>query len=422
MKSFSVLILSTLSFLIFVNQSKAQFQVDAQFRSRFEFRDGYRQLQPSNAAPSFIISQRSRLSFGYQSEKLKLKFSPQDVRVWGDEQNSSSTGVFGDNASLDMFEAYAEIRLDSSFYISVGRQELCYDNERLLAKRDWNQNGLSYDAIVLKIKLNAWDIHAGSTWNSLSETSANNLYLPDRIKSLNYLWIHRKFNNNIQLSFTHITSGVTETDSTNTLHFRQTTGVYSEYKSEKWNYRADFYYQYGKNKTANTINAFLADADISYKFGHLNPGIGLSYLSGNSNSGSKTDQLFDVLYGLRHRYFGTMDYFINFPANTKNGGLADLYAYVKYGISKQISIKNTGNYFQLAQTNSATPANKNLGYENDLELNYKFNEWGTVKTAYMFFLPTESLKTMQAQSNVKFQQFIFLELMINTCLFIQKLK
>lgn len=417
---FKLPLIITVIFLFVVLETRAQFKIEAQYRPRFELRDGYRKLATDGSVPTVVISQRTRLSFSYESEKLKLKLTPQDVRVWGDEQLASSTGVYGDNASIDLFEAYAEMRIGNLGWLSVGRQQLVYDFERLLAARNWNQNGMAYDAIVLKLGINQWNIHAGSSWNSLDATLSDNLYLPDRIKSLNYLWANRKFSDQLNFSFLHIASGVTETDSTNTLHFRQTTGINAEYKWNNLKLRGNAYYQYGKNNTGTTVSAFLIDADAGYNIGNITPGVGLSYLSGNNDPDGSTDKLFDVLYGARHRYFGHMDYFRDFAKHTKEGGLADFYAYLKYEFSKTISLTNIGHYFLLAQTNALTPNDKYLGYENELMLNYKFNDWGTIKSGYVFYLPTESFKTLQGVSNDKFSQFFYLELTLKPTLFKQK--
>jgi hypothetical protein len=403
-------------------ESQAQFKIDAQYRPRFDVRDGYRKLATEGSTPSVIISQRTRLSFSYITEKLKLKFTPQDVRVWGDEKLASSTGVYGDNASIDLFEGYAEIKMGDVGWISVGRQQLMYDHQRLLSVRNWNQNGITYDAVVFKFGISQWDIHAGSSWNSLDATLSGNLYLPNRIKSLNYLWVNRKFSDQLNFSFLHIASGVTETDNTNTLYFRQTTGIYTEYNNNGLKLWGNIYYQYGKNNTGKHVSAFLIDADAGYNTGNLTPGIGLSYLSGNNDPGGSTDKLFDVLYGARHRYFGHMDYFSDFAKHTEEGGLADYYFYLKYKFSKTVTLANIGHYFRLAQTNTNTPNDKNLGYENELMLTYKFNDWGSIKSGYVFYLPTESFKTLQGVSNDKFSQFFYLELTLKPTLFKQETK
>ncbi len=398
---------------------QAQFSIDAYMRPRFEFRNGYRDPISANLQPAFIISQRTRLSLNYTNDKLTLKLSPQDVRVWGDEQLASSTGLYGDNASLDLHEAYAQISLMSQLKLKLGRQEFAYDHERLLGKRNWNQNGLSYDAVLCTYDTNNYNIHLGFSWNSLTSATFDNIYLPERIKSLNFLWLKYSINKNLNLSLTQIASGVSETDSTNNLHFRQTTGFYSEYKSSGFNYKIDFYYQYGKNNSGQNVLAFLTDIDLSYICTNTKTGFGISMLSGDNNLNDNTDKLFSVLYGARHRYFGHMDYFRDFNSHTKQGGLIDLYGYFEYNICKNISIKNTGHYFNLAQTNSLTPTNKALGYENEIELKYKMNNNINIKASYLFYLPTDNFKQLKNKEILNFQQFTFIEITINPKIFDQ---
>lgn len=400
----------------------AQFNVQAELRNRFELRDGYRSLSNEGATPAGLIWQRTRISFSYETENFKLKLTPQDVRLWGDESQRSSTGVFGDDASLELFEGYAELKLGTLGWVSVGRTQLKYDNQRLLAARNWNYNGLTYDAVLFKLNASDWDIHLGSTWNSLAEASTDNLYPPNWIKNLNFLWANHAFGENITLSFLHTAVGTTQTDTTNTLNYKHTSGFYYTYKNKGLNLWGDMYYQYGKTKTGMDVNAWLFAFDGSYKTGNFTPGIGVTLLSGNSKTGTKqsTENLFDIHYGARHRFYGFMDYFRNFTSYTNQGGLADYYYYLDYKFSKSVSIRNIGHYFQLAQTNPTTPSDKNMGYENDLVLKYKFNDWGTLEVGYIFYLPTETLKTIQGIDNAGLQQFIYVQLTLLPTLYQQQ--
>lgn len=395
----------------------AQFSVDAQYRNRFELRDGYKKLAAESTTPAVFISQRTRLSFSYENELLKLKFTPQDVRVWGDEQISSSTGVFGDYASLDLFEAFVQIKTSEKSWLSVGRQQLVYDNQRILAARNWNQNGIAYDAVVYKWNSEGWEVHAGSSWNSTGENTADNFYDPKRIKSLNFVWAKHRISESWDFALSHIASGATKAETENKLYFRQTSGVYSNYKKSGLTILGNFYYQFGKNNMGENVSAWLADADFSYQMGKVTPGVGVSYLSGNSHVNGKTDHLFDVLYGGRHRFFGGIDYFSSFSSHTKQGGLTDCYFYVDLKLSPKTSLKNTGHYFSLAQTNENTPADKRLGYENDIVLKNKFSNWGALEYGYSFFLPANSLKTIQNVPDTKFSQFLYLQLTITPVLF-----
>lgn len=403
-------------------QSQAQFDIEAQLRSRAELRDGYQKLSPEGANPAILVSQRTRLSFSYSSPLLKLKITPQDVRLWGD-QSKMNNGV-GDNPSLDLFEAYAELKLSKNAMISAGRQQLSYDSRRLLGDRNWNQNGISYDAVVLKVKPGALNLHAGASWNTLIEAPSENPYPASRIKSLNFIWLNRSFGKSLNVSLLHISSGVTRSDTSNLLNFRHTTGVFAEYKGEIARAWGNVYYQYGKNQKGNQLNALLLDADLSFKAGRITPGLGISYLSGNKQlpSQSGEDHLFDVLYGNRHRYFGFMDYFRTFANDTKQGGLVDYYLWLDYKFSEKLSIRNTLHSFALAQTNPSTPESPELGLENDLIARYRFASWGELECGYCFFVPTDNLRELQSVENANFSQFLYVQLILTPSLFSQQPK
>lgn len=409
---FSTMLLNTLP-------ASAQFTLDAQLRPRFEIRNGYQKMLPVGAVPSVMISQRSRFNFTYQTRNLKLKFTPQDVRIWGDEQIANTTGVFGDYASLDAHEAYAEFAIRRSLWISVGRQELVYDNMSLLSNRNWNQNGISSDAVVLKKVYRGWSAHLGGTWNTLKESTSNNYFPKDRLKTLSYLWLNKQLKNGIRLSLIHAASGITETDTTNTLQFRHTSGFYAQYQKRYLYAQGNVYYQYGRNQRGIPVSAWMADADVSRRFGIMTAGVGLGYVSGNKTKPEEmiTDRHFYELYRAKHMYFGFMDYFTNVPVQNKQGGLADLYWYLQFRLSQRLSVKNTMHYFSLAQTNPNTPDKKHLGFENDLIFTYRFADWGTLEAGYLFFLPTESLTELQGVKNPKFPQFTYLMLSITPVMF-----
>lgn len=405
-------------FLLIPINSSAQIKLDAQLRNRFEFREGYQKLAAAGSVPAVLVSQRTRLTFSYDTEQLKIKIAPQDVRLWGDDPNISGTGV-GDNATIGLFEGYAELRLSNWGWLSAGRQQLIYDKEWIFSARNWNQNGIAYDAAVLKMKLCDWNLHFGSSWNTLKEGSSDNHYPPDRIKSLNYLWLNRKVAQFLNLSLLHVASGKTKSDTENKLFFRQTSGLFAEYKKGNFTVWGNSYYQYGLNQQGKRVSASLTDLDASYQLGSIRVGSGFAILSGNKfiGEGQAKDRLFDMLYGARHRYFGFLDYFSNFSTHTNQGGLADYFAYLDINISKNVNLKNISHYFRLDQTNPLTGGNKNLGFENDLVVVYKFSNWGTIESGFLFFLPTETLKAIQNVPDSKFSKFIYFQMTISPTMY-----
>lgn len=154
--------------------AKAQLSLTGQLRTRTELRDGYGTLETSGSQPAFLTSQRARLNFNYRSPRVIFQASVQDVRVWGAD---ASTINNADGSRLSIHEAWAEIILanakDTSFahpavqYFSVriGRQELIYDDQRLLGNLDWLQQARRHDAVVFKLLHKGWQADLGAAFN-----------------------------------------------------------------------------------------------------------------------------------------------------------------------------------------------------------------------------------------------------------------
>lgn len=392
----------------------AQFALEGQLRPRFEFRNGYQKLIPEGSVPAFMISQRSRLAFSYKNDWLRVKVVPQDVRIWGDEQNANTSGVFGDAASLDMHEALAEIKILPMASVVIGRQELVYDNQSILSNRNWNQNGIATDAVLLRMKAGNWNVHLAGSWNTQKDTPKNHYFLSDRLKTLNFAWLNRSFRRGFNLSLLHIASGVTENDSSNHIRFRQTSGFFATYHYRGFFAVGNLYYQYGLNKQGNTVSAWLADAEVKRAFGILTPSLGVGFLSGNTSipTTGETDHLFDDIYRSKHKFFGFMDFFSHLPTATGQGGLLDVYGALDFRLMRKVYVRNTLHWFRLAEVNPLTPGKPDLGIENDLVFSYRQKDQVLWELGYLLFQPTENLKTLQGVPNGKTAHYVYLMLTI----------
>ncbi|WP_198170184.1 alginate export family protein [Mucilaginibacter arboris] len=155
-------------------QSSAQISLIGQLRPRAEYRDGYGTLEPETSKPAGFVSQRVRLIFNYKSSRVIFQTSIQDVRIWGQDASSISNA---DGNKLFVHEAWAELVLankkDTSFKkppvdylgLKIGRQEIVYDDSRLLGNFDWQQQGRRHDAVVLKMLNKGWQVDLGAAYN-----------------------------------------------------------------------------------------------------------------------------------------------------------------------------------------------------------------------------------------------------------------
>ncbi|MCG7855815.1 alginate export family protein [Flavihumibacter sediminis] len=174
-------------------QLEAQLSLTAQIRPRFEVRNGFGTLPLKGSTPAAFMSQRSRLAINYASPKLVLRYALQDVRLWGQDASTISNA---DGNRLGTHEAWAELILadakDSSgssavdmFSIRVGRQELVYDDQRLLGNLDWLQQGRRHDALVFKLMDGGWQADLGLAFNQHTDAFAYNgtAYTPANVSA-----------------------------------------------------------------------------------------------------------------------------------------------------------------------------------------------------------------------------------------------
>ncbi|UFH55048.1 alginate export family protein [Spirosoma sp. KNUC1025] len=160
--------------LTLYSAAQAQFSLVGQLRTRTELRNGLGNLAPKDAPSAFFTSQRTRLTFGYKWDRVQFQTAVQDIRVWGQD---ASTINNTDGNRFMVHEAWAEITLANSadttikfkalqnLSLKIGRQELVYDDVRLLGNLDWLQQGRRFDAALLKGQHLGWAMDLGVGFN-----------------------------------------------------------------------------------------------------------------------------------------------------------------------------------------------------------------------------------------------------------------
>lgn len=172
------------------HKSSAQFALTGQLRDRAEVRKGFGNVLPENSVPASFISQRARLNFGYKWDRLNFGATIQDVRVWG--QDASSITITDGNR-LMLHEGWAEIILSNkadttikfklldNLSLKIGRQELVYDDARLIGNLDWLQQGRRFDMALLKTVHKGWQVDIGYAYNQNAENFAGIYYTPGNV-------------------------------------------------------------------------------------------------------------------------------------------------------------------------------------------------------------------------------------------------
>ncbi len=394
--------------LSFTNKAVAQFSISAELRPRFEMDNGT--IKPLNDSIStfYFAITRSRIRFDFEKEKYQMRFSLQDVRVWGNGDVYTSTGMFASTSSLDIYEAWFRLKLGEKSNLTIGRQELKYDDQRLISWRNWSQYGLSYDAVVYSYKNKGWNLNAGVSYNNMINLQSGKPVDDDElfnhnnlIKTLNFINLRKKINDHISASATVIGAGYTNESQPGTIYMTATYGLWSGLKFDGFDAIVNVYFQNGHAQSGKKVSAYMLTLSPGYKVGKFRLGAGLDYISGddaNSNDFGKKEKTFNKMYGAVFKYYGWMNYFTYMKASTKNGGLTDIYPNIKFMINNKHAIDAFYHFFSLANNvalGSDIIDDKNLGSELDLRYTYKIMPELNLQAGFSCYFVTESLEKIK---------------------------
>lgn len=412
-----IFLMTFLAVQVFVYQAMAQLSVNGQLRTRTELRSGQGSPINKDSTAAFFTSQRTRVSLGYSTYRLKVGVTLQDVRVWGQDVSSFNRTTTANNNGLMLHEAWAELGLTDTINkkqnlaLKIGRQELVYDDHRLLGNLDWTQQGRRHDAAVLKYTTGAWMLHLGLAFNQNNEKAQGTIYNEtspgnytdntnggNMYKSFQYLYVGRKLKEG-NVSF------LAFADQFNQFHYsttsvltwdlgtwtRYTTGLYLNNNFGKLGVVATAYYQGGKTSTGLDVSAALLSLATQYNFSKkFGVGPGFDYTTGGSNTTKSST--FDPLYGTPHKFWGLMDYF--YVANGFGGkGLQDYYLKSKWKPTSTFQLAFDLHQFYSASNvyASGSKLTRDFGTELDMVGTYTMTKTIGFELGYSHFASTSTL-------------------------------
>ncbi|HLG40009.1 MAG TPA: alginate export family protein [Chitinophagaceae bacterium] len=407
------------------------FHINGEVKSRYEYRNGFGQMRPasgtSHKAASFV-SQRSRLSLLYANppKKLRLGASMQDVRNWGvtDQLN------IGDKNNFSLHEFWGELLLSNLFSIKTGRQELNYDNSRILGNVDWVQQARSFDLALMKYEDTAKNIkiHSGFGLNTKSETLVNEVYDANNYKALQFFWLNKKFKN-INASFLFLNNGLEHTvnpslpvtTDNRKISYSQTFGFRFEFLRGKFDINTEGYYQGGKtveNKKVDSWNLGIEFITKPSKIVSLLAGA--EWLSGTDlHETDGKNHSFNPFYGTNHKFNGSMDYFFVGGRWNNNVGLEDYYSAIRFQ-KNRFNAELITHVFRSAVkvVLNNTSLQKYLAVETDISGGYKLSDIITLQAGFSFLSASSTLEFLTSgSSKTKLNTWGWTQLIIKPNLF-----
>jgi len=379
------------------NLPDKRIKIDVELRPRAEYRDGYSQIPNDTTVGTGLVTQRTRLGFNFVwDNRIALQVTIQDARVWGGIDPKGQTGT------VALFEAYAEPTLYPGLSMRIGRQRLIYDNQRLFAENDWRVTGASYDAMTFKYVNTKLNTDLVMAFNQTSERLFGTGYYPSGWSNFKYLGMHflkYNFNDKFSLTSMQAVDGNQITNKDEKTNFRFTDGGRLEYTSGSWYATFCGYYQWGSNKTGQKLNAWYVQPEVKYEVPYnFTIRAGAEIFSGGNISGTgSTDKSFVPLYGVAHRFNGTLDLIATFPTDLGNAGLINPYLFLIKNIGKKVELRCDLHTFSNKETyvKSGKSYGKYLGFENDWTFTYKPNSFTTLLAGVSWADVTETLATIK---------------------------
>lgn len=379
---------------------ESRWHVMGQVRPRGEFRNGYRVLPTDEADDGvFFISQRSRLGATYSSDpRLSMSVILQDVRTWGDEAGTA-TDYSADN--FDIFRAFVDLKPDTLWTLRIGRQELGYDEERILGDGDWAQQGRSHDAIRAMYDNGRQAAHVAVAHHEQGEPLRHVTYTNiGTYRDLALVWARYQGAHGsisaLALYDTYEDSG-SEILPAGVPVDRWTMGGRIEGRTGHTHGRAEAYWQTGNRHRGTLradVSAYMFALEADQDFSKTNVMLWYDHLSGDEHPTDTDIEWFDPPYATGHRFYGWADYFLNIPVDTYGRGLRNLALKVKTPLPRASTLDVQLHYFWLAQEYplGVEDPNSALGFEGDLMITVPVMQYVRIQGGYSYVHPTEFTK------------------------------
>lgn len=369
---------------------------------------GYKTPQAINENTLVYATQRTRINAQLNIDNVGCYVSLQDVRMFGDDDNFSGSGTYGNTQSVSIHQAWTKINMSEKLAVKVGRQLFTYDDQRILSSRNWNDYQVTYDALRMEYHTTKSRVHLVLSYNAESKSDLN--YSDQKFKLLDF--VHYQYvTGDFSFSGIALLSGNTLSDSTSRLFVRGTYGLNGVYHSDVSTLRTSVYYQHNLSEYGGEVAAWCFSVFVQQKLSsRWKVGLGFDFLSGDENPDDSQTSTFDILYGRRHGWYGYMDYF----SNTPQQGLQDFMMKVSFSPIRNLEAQLDGHYFTIDKKLYLNDQeyNKNLGQELDLTVKWHFHQRAVLQCGYSVYNTSSTLKRIKEQDGTSIKQPGFMYVMV----------
>ena len=424
-KWFCTVLALLFSFGLKAQQADNEFSLDAQLVTRGEYRmGGFRPDSLDNERISQFVIGKYRLTADYKRSWLEVKLSPQFSGIWGQA-----------SAGISLYEGWAQMHTKNGLFLKIGRQELDYDDGRIIGNDDWTMTAPTHDVLKLGYEGESHKVHLFAAYNQDPDNVDNGGVIYSGglqpYKTMQTLWYHYdtpKKMFGISLLGMNIGMQSARDDKPFETYYQQLVGTYMVFSPKYFSLEGAFYYQMGKEEHGIPIDAFMGSAKLnvvpSEKYNFF---AGYDYLSGDNYFNIPPDgdiglvyhdkvRGFSTLFGSHHQFYGAMDFFY---VSTYYGGftpgLQNLYVGGNVNPINDLNINAAYHYYAIA-TDLPYVNTKTLGHEVEISTSYTFKQFASVSAGYTFMHGSETMEMLNRISNERQLHWAWLMLSINPTL------
>ncbi|WP_071146743.1 alginate export family protein [Bacteroides ihuae] len=409
-KTDKVIIAVSLLFIATTVAEAQELSINAELRPRAEYRSGYSTPITDAVSPGGFMLQRTRLGFEFKNAYVKTHLTLQDARTFGESSITSEAAA--SSGALSVYEAWAEVVLIPGGTVTIGRQTLAYDDNRLFSASNWSNTGKAHDAVLFKYQLDdSFAGHLAFAYNNDKAISKETVYSGlATYRYMGLLWMSKKLSEGLLLSATLLDEGIqdktTNADGTTTysskvdMYHRYTTGGNLKFleKGCPFDFLATAYFQFGKTTATKDLNASLFALKANYSFHPaIKATLGVDLYSGDDGKDATKSKTFNWLYGGPHSFNGSMDYW---TASLPTAGLMDTYAGISGKLTPKLSYDVQCHVFKTAKEleYSNEKHGKSLGSDLDLKLSYKMNSSVAVEGGWSTYFLSDNSRYLKLKS------------------------
>ena len=412
-KLFCMVLALLFSFGLKAQEVDNELSIDAQLVTRGELRaGGFNGDSLDSGHKAHFVLGKYIITADYKRSWLEVKLSPKFSGVWG--QGS---------AGLNLYEGWAKLQTKKNLFVQIGRQELSYDNERIIGNDDWTMTAPTHDVLKFGYDGESHKVHLMAAYNQDAANMDNGTHYYSGglqpYKTMQALWYHYdtpKKTFGVSLLGMNIGMQSAKENEPDVTYYQQLVGTYMTFRHKYWSLEGEFYYQMGKQEHGLPIDAYMgsvkATVKPSEKYGFF---AGYDHLSGDKFFAVPAEghlglvhhdkvRGFNAIFGSHHEFYGAMDFF--YLSNYYGGftpGLQNLYVGGNVSPVEGLNLNAAYHYYAIA-TKLDYLDSKTLGHEVDFFASYAFSKAVSVLGGYTYMHGTETMTILQQIQQVTEQR------------------